>query len=99
MEADAVVGAEGNTAERKMVERGGSTGVEEQGTSARVVQEPGRPHRLRESGTSERARSERGRKDGEASEHLIVPMKPENPLLGDPVEGRGCRHGEPWRER
>ena len=68
MGADAVVDAEGNTvaptsrAERPMTWRKGPTGVEEQGTYARVRQEPGRSRRLRASGTAERRkRSEAGR--------------------------------------
>lgn len=82
MEADAVAGAEGNTTKQEMVERGGSTGVEEQGTSARVAQEPGRPRGLRMSGTSKQARSERGGMGHEESEHPVVPPNPENHPTG-----------------
>lgn len=53
MEADAVVGAEGNIATGATGRaRGDSTGVVEQGAHGKVPQEPGRPHHLRESGTA-----------------------------------------------
>jgi hypothetical protein len=74
--ADAVAGAEGNTdapmsrAERPMAWRSGPTGVEEQGTYARVRQEPGRSRRLRMGGIAER------RKRSEARRATRSPIAP-----------------------
>lgn len=99
VEADTVAVVEGNIAPHQMVERSGSTGVEEQGTSARVPQEPGRPRHFRESGIARRKRTERGEMSDEESEHPIVPMRSENLLEG--IRGRegGASMKNCWRER